>query len=81
MGTSARLRNSFSTLHHQYSYYRLRIRRRWHSLAIAAILLLGLWLCPASAQVNPLLPKESIVLDGEKLFELSDSEEFPAAER
>lgn len=81
MGTSARLRNSFSTLHHQYRYHRFQIRRRWHSLAIAAILLLGLWLCPASAQVNPLLPKESIVLDGEKLFELSDSEEFPAAER
>jgi len=39
-------------------------------------------LCPASAQVNsPQTPKEPIILDGERLFAVSDSEQFPAEER
>lgn len=81
MGKFDRLWHSWSASSGAVARRRLRTRYRWWSAAIALILLFGVLLCPASAQINPPIPKEPIILDGERLFAVSDSEQFPAKER
>lgn len=59
-----------------------RMRRSWQGMAIALSLLLGLLLYPVSAQINSQPPpKVPIILDGDRLFSVGDSEQFPARER
>lgn len=59
-----------------------RMRRRGMGMAIALVVLLTAGLYPASAQINSQPPpKVPIILDGERLFSVSDSEQFPAQER
>jgi potassium-dependent mechanosensitive channel len=57
---------------------RLRFLSKYLGIIFATVLVLGLWLIPTVAQTSKKIP---VVLDGQKLFQISSSGEFSAQER